>query len=362
MQTKVALVVDSLAVMGGGERVILAALELLPNIPIYTMVYNPVVFANTPIANHPVIPSMINRLPLSRTHYRNYLPLMPRAVQQFDLRRFDLVLSFSYAVAHGVKIQPGQPHLSYTYTPMRYAWRNVKFARHLYPFNWLVNRLLLSFRKWDAAAAAQITQFASISHYIAGWIRQVYQRDALVIYPPVDVDRFQPKKPRGDYFITVSRLVAHKHVDLIVQAFSCLKLPLIVVGAGPEYSKLWRMASPNIKFTGNLPDPAVSDLLARARAFICASEEDFGIAVVEAQAAGCPVITYGKGGVCETVIEGKTGLYFGDQSTDSLIDAVERFEHQGKSFSEDDLVSNARRFSKGQFKNEFASFIDQTRS
>ena len=357
MQPEIAFVVDALPGMGGGERVLLAALELFPDVPIYTLVYNPRAFANTPIADHQIFTSFINRLPWACTQYRKYLPLMPLAVEQFDLKRFDLVVSFSYAVAHGVRIPPGHRHLSYTYTPMRYAWRNLQPGRGLSPSKWINHWVFNPFRKWDAATVTRVDRFAAISQDIAGWVRQVYHRDAQVIYPPVDVDRFCPRNPRSDYFITVSRLVAHKRIDLMVEAFSCLNLPLIVVGEGPEYSRLKQMASQNIEFTGFRPDSTVADLLSRARAYVSVSEEDFGIAVVEAQAAGSPVIAYGKGGVLETVIEGKTGLFFNEQSRDSLIDAVERFEKQANSFSVSELVSNARRFGKSRFKDEFASFL-----
>ena len=360
MKPKVAFVVDALTAMGGGERVVLHALDLFPDAPLYTLVYNPAAFANTSIAAHPVVSSIIDHLPHSRTRYRSYLPLMMFAIKQFDLSQFDLVISFSYAVAHAVRMRPGQRHLSYTYTPMRYAWRNYSIYGVLPPDNRLVRSFLNFFRKWDAEAVAQVDHFAAVSRDIAGWIHHAYQREAEVIYPPVELHRFQPHRPREKFFITVSRLVAHKHIDLIVEAFSALKLPLVIVGEGPELSRLRRIASPNISFTGYQPDYVVSDLLGRARAYVSAAEEDFGIAIVEAQAAGCPVITYQKGGALETVLDGKTGLFFKEQTADSLCDGVERFMQSRNTFHENILVANAQRFSAERFKDEFSRFTGQT--
>jgi glycosyltransferase involved in cell wall biosynthesis len=358
MPGKVAIVVDALVGMGGAEKVLLSAMELFPFAPIYTMLYNPSPFANTAIAERQINTSFINRLPWSREHYRDYLPLMPMAVEQFDLSRYDLIISLSYAVAHGVKVLPGQTHISYTYTPMRYAWRNVPLRGYFFGLQWPVRRILNEFCRWDVSAVTRINRLGAISNYVASLIRNAYHLESEVIYPPVDVDRFHPWYPRDDYYVTVSRLVAHKRIDLIVEAFSALKLPLIVVGDGPEMAHLRRIASPNVTFIGYRDDAAVEDLLGRARAFIYASEEDFGIAMVEAQAAGCPVIAYGKGAALETVCEGETGLYFQQQSTDSLIDAVRRFERQAGSFNPRASIMNARRFNKERFKGEFKAFID----
>ena len=359
MQAEIAFVVDALAGTGGAEKVLMAALEVFPGTPVYALVYNPGPFTQSPIAHSPITTSFINRLPLSRRHYRSYLPLMPLAVEGFDLSRFERVVSFSYAAAHGVRSTPGQIHLSYTHTPMRYAWRSVPLRGTLSRWQWLADGILRSFRKWDFNAANRVDQMGAISHYIAGWIQFAYQRDAAVFYPPVDVDRFQPLHPRGDYYITVSRLVAHKRLDLIVEAFTNLKLPLVVVGEGPELAHLRKIAGPNITFAGYQDDAAVAGLLGRARAFVYASEEDFGIAIVEAQAAGCPVIAFGRGGAAETVCEGSTGLLFREQSASSLLDAVEKFERQARSFDEGEMVKNARRFNKERFKDEFLAFVYQ---
>ncbi len=356
MQPKVALVLDALAGIGGGERVFLTALELFPGAPVFTLTYVPQVFRDTLVARHPVKATFIDRLPLAHTHYRAYLPLMPLAVDRMDLSAYDLVISFSYAVAHGVRIIPGQRHISYTHTPLRYAWRNYKIGGRLSPDQWLVNGFFRYFRQWDLRSIQPVDQFAAVSKDIAGWIQRVYRREAQVIYPPVDLERFQPQHPRDGSYITVSRLVAHKRIDLIVEAFSRLGLPLTIIGDGPELPHLRRLAAQNITFMGYQPDRVVAQSLNRARAFVSASQEDFGIAMVEAQAAGCPVITLGKGGALETVLDGKTGLFYTEQTPDSLVDAVERFEPLADSFSQADLVANVQRFGKARFLNEFALF------
>jgi glycosyltransferase involved in cell wall biosynthesis len=356
MPPKVALVLDALAGIGGGERVFLSALELFPGAPVFTLTYVPQVFSTTLVARHPVMTTFIDRLPLAHTRYRAYLPLMPLAVDRIDLTEYDLVISFSYAVAHGVRILPGQRHISYTHTPLRYAWRNYKIGGRLAPDMWLVNWFFRYFRQWDLRSVKQVDQFAAVSRDIAGWIRRVYRREARVIYPPVDLERFQPQQTRDGSYITVSRLVAHKRIDLIVKAFSLLKLPLTIIGEGPELPHLRRLAAANITFMGYQSDRVVAQSLNRARAFVSASQEDFGIAMVEAQAAGCPVITLGKGGALETVLDGKTGLFYAEQTPDSLVEAVQRFESMADSFSTADLVANVQRFSKERFLNEFALF------
>jgi glycosyltransferase involved in cell wall biosynthesis len=359
MQPEMAFVMDALLVIGGAEKVLLAALELFPGTPVYTLLYNPAPFARTILANSPVTTSFINRLPLAQKHHRSYLPVMPYAIQQFDLSRYERIVSFSYAVAHGVQTGPGQVHLSYTHTPMRYAWRNVPLRGALSGSRWLAGWILAAFRKWDAAAVRRVDQFGAISYFVSDLIRQAYQREARVIYPPVEVERFKPLLPRGRYYVSVSRLVAHKRIDLIVQAFSALKLPLVVVGEGPEETRLRKMAGPNITFAGFQDDAAVAALLGRARGFVHACEEDFGIAIVEAQAAGCPVIAYRQGAAQETVVEGKTGLFFCEQSSAGLIEAVERFERQAGAYCPGELAEHARRFNPARFRREFTDFVCQ---
>lgn len=352
---KVAIVVDALTTFGGSEKVLMATLELFPDAPIYTLLYNRHLFAHTYLAHRKVISSFIEKLPFALTQYRKYLPLMPHAIQKFDLSGYDTILSFSYAVAHGVRVHPGQKHFSYTYTPMRYAWRNLGLDG-LPKKSSGMDHLFSSFRSWDLEVVKSVDWFAAVSRWIASWIVRVYQQPARVIYPPVDVERFSPGLERSDYFITVSRLVPHKRVGLIVEAFNRLGLPLLVVGDGEERQHLARGAKENIHFLGYQSDAVVSDLLNHARAFVSASEEDFGIAMVEAQAAGCPVIGYGKGGAAEIVAENHTGVFFDQPNPDSLENAVERF--LPLRFSSGECAANAMRFNKQRFLTEIASFVN----
>ena len=353
---RAALVVDALPAVGGAEKVLLAAMELFPDAPIYTLVYNRKAFAHTSIASRQVITSYLDRLPLAHTQYRKYLPLMPHAIEGFNLNQYDLLVSFSYAVAHGILTRPGQTHVSYTYTPMRYAWRKINLHGEQDGTSKVLNTLFQAFRRWDAASVLNIERFAAVSRWIAGWVEEVYHRQAKVIYPPVEVGRFTPQLERGREFVTVSRLVAHKRVDLIVEAFNRLKLPLIVIGDGPERAHLERRARSNIRFTGFLPDEAVSELLGRARGFISASVEDFGIAMVEAQAAGCPVIAIHQGGSVETIKDGETGLFFDEQTSEHLVEAVSRCVGQIACFDPRRIAASVRCYNPKRFLQEFAAF------
>jgi glycosyltransferase involved in cell wall biosynthesis len=355
MKSNLALVIDALPAIGGAEKVLMAATELFPDAPIYTLIYNRDKFEHTSIACRRVETSFIQKLPLARTQYRKYLPLMPAALRQFDLSRYETILSFSYAVAHGVQIQDGQTLLSYTFTPMRYAWSNMGLDGRTRRSSLLLNLIFRQFRKWDLAAANRVYKFAAVSGWIADWIQRAYHRESRVIYPPVEIERLSPAAERDDYFVTIARLVSHKRVDLLVDAFNRLGLPLVVIGDGPERRKLERRANQNIRFLGFQPDCIVDDLLNRARAYICPGLEDFGIAMVEAQAAGCPVIAFGEGGSLEILVDGQTGLFFNESTPESLIAAVERFNTI--SISAHDCAANAGRFDKQRFLQEMETFV-----
>ena len=354
---QMAFVVDALPAMGGGERTLFAALELFPQADVFTLIYNKNAFRETPIANKEIITSYLDKLPFAQAHHRLLLPLMPSAIERFDLCKYDVIVSFSYAVAHGVHVNNGTRHVSYTYTPMRYAWSDINLDGTHSHKNAMLNLVMDHFRTWDKAASSRVQEFAAISQGIAKRIQSAYQRKARVIYPPVEVERFHPNGQRGDYFVTLSRLVAHKRIDLVVEAFSQLNLPLKIIGDGPEKKRLQRRATPNIEFLGYQSDETVAQLVSQARGFVCAAEEDFGIAIVEAQAAGCPVITYKAGGALETVIDGVTGLFFEEQSVASLSDAIQRFNESGFCFHRGDMTDNAQRFSKQHFTKSFQEFI-----
>ncbi|HEX9332606.1 MAG TPA: glycosyltransferase [Anaerolineales bacterium] len=354
---RIAFVLDALPAIGGGEKTLFAALEVFPQAELFTLVYNKNAFANTPIANKEIFTSYLDKIPFAQTHHRLLLPLMPSAIERFDLCSYDIVVSFSYAVAHGVRVNNGTRHISYTYTPMRYAWSDINIDGTRSHKNLMMNLLMDQFRAWDKAAASRVDEFAAISQGIADRIQSAYQREARVIYPPVETERFHPNRKRGNYFVTLSRLVAHKRIDLVIEAFSRLKLPLKIIGEGPERERLQKRAASNIEFLGFQSEASVVQLLSHARGFICAAEEDFGIAMVEAQAAGCPVIAYKAGGALETVIDGVTGLFFTEQSASSLIEAIKRFESVAHCFHSNDMLDNAQRFSKVRFLQDFTRFV-----
>ena len=357
----IALVQDALPTRGGAERVLEAVLELYPRTPIYTLVYRPEAFVTSVIQDTTIHTSFLNRIPGVKRWHRSLLPIMPFAIEQLDVSDYDIILSFSYAVAHGVLARPDQLHLSYTYTPLRQAWHAYhQFLDTNKSIIWnLPSRLVLHYlRQWDVAASNRVDSFIAPSLWIAQCIQRAYRRQASVIYPPVSLDESNLEMQRGDYFITVSRLEPHKKVDLIVQAFNHLGLPLIVIGEGREFSRISKLAQPNIQLMGRQPDEVIYELLRKARGYIHAAEDDFGITPVEAQAAGCPVIAFARGGVLETVIEGKTGYFYLHQDVDSLIAAVKRFEGEYKSLSAKTIRQNARRFGKQRFQHEFAQFVE----
>jgi glycosyltransferase involved in cell wall biosynthesis len=241
---------------------------------------------------------------------------------------------------------------------MRYAWTDLNIDGTHTNRNILINTLLQAFCTWDRKAASRVHQFAAVSQAVSERIRHAYGRESEVIYPPVETGRFHPNEQRDDYYITVSRLVPHKRIELLVEAFTQLNLPLLIIGDGPELPRLQSLATSNIKFLGYQTDETVADLMSKARGFVCAAEEDFGIAIVEAQAAGCPVIAYGQGGALETVIDGVTGIYFSDQTTDSLVEAIIHFEHVCDSFRIEDLVKHAKNFDKQCFMRQFVEFAE----
>jgi glycosyltransferase involved in cell wall biosynthesis len=354
---QIAFIVDALPAVGGGEKTLFAALEVFPQADIFTLMYNKPAFESTPLADKEIVTSYLDRLPFARTRHRLLLPLMPSAIEHFDLFKYDVVVSFSYAVAHGARVNHEAPHISYTYTPMRYAWSDLNLDGTHSRKNPVLDLLMGQFRAWDKAAAARVHEFVAISQGIAGRIRSAYQRKAHVIYPPVETDRFAPSGLRGDYFVTLSRLVPHKRIDLVIEAFARLGLPLKIIGDGPQKKKLQRQATSNIEFLGYQSEKVVAQLLGCARGFVCAAEEDFGIAIVEAQAAGCPVITYKGGGALETVVDGATGLLFPEQSAASLVEAVWRFKDQAHSLRSKDMQDNAQRFSKARFTRSFQEFV-----
>jgi glycosyltransferase involved in cell wall biosynthesis len=358
----VAFVRDWLTVYAGADRVMEAVLALYPRAPVYTLLYQAENFRDTRIAQHPVHASFIDRLPGGRSHHRLYFPLMPIAIEQFDLGAYETVVSLSHSVAHGVLTRADQLHISYFYTPPRYAWdlyfpylRDHWFGRGLQRFP---TRLLLHyFRLWDFASSRRPDVVVAASRYVARRVWKHYRREAHVIYPPVEVQRFTAARPREDFFVTVGRLVPYKQTGLMVDAFSRLRRPLRVIGDGPERAALERRAGPTVQLLGSQPDEVVADLLERCAAFVFAADEDFGIAPVEAQAAGAPVIAYSRGGTSETVAPGETGVLFSQQTVESLIAAVQAFDAGRHRFHSESIRQSTLRFGRERFQREFAELV-----
>ena len=307
--------------------------------------------------------SFIQKLPFSEKKYRNYLPLFPLAIEQFDLSNYDLILSSSHAVAKGVLTHSDQLHVSYTYTPIRYAWD--LYFQYLKESNLdkglkglLAKYFLHKIRIWDYSTVNRVDYFISISNYISKRIKKTYGRDSTVIYPPVDVDNFELFEDKEEFYLTASRMVPYKKIDLIVEAFSKTDKKLVVIGDGPDMDKIKQKASKNIEILGYQSDEVLKDYMKRAKAFIFAAEEDFGIIPVEAQACGTPVICYGKGGVKETVKDGISGLYFNEQSVESLLDVISEFESNYDSFEPKNVRENSLKFSKKRFEREIKVYLE----
>jgi glycosyltransferase involved in cell wall biosynthesis len=368
-QLRVAVVHDWLVVYSGAERVTEQLLKLFPQADLFAVVeFLPETLKHF-IGGREVRTTFIQKLPGARRHYRGYLPLMPLAIEQLDLSSYDLVLSCSHAVAKGVLTGPDQLHVSYVNSPIRYAWdlqhqylRESGLERGLR--GWLAKWVLHRLRIWDQRTANGVDHFIACSCFIRRRIRRVYRRDAHVIYPPVDVEGFTPGGARDDFYLTASRLVPYKRVGLIVEAFA--RMPerrLVVVGDGPERERIRALAGANIELLGYRDDATLRELMRRARAFVFAAEEDFGIVPLEAQASGTPVVAYGRGGATETIrgLEepSPTGVFFHEQSARAIVAAVEEFERNEHRIAPAACRENALRFSSARFLAEYASFVER---
>jgi len=315
--------------------------------------------------------SFIQRLPRARSAYRAYLPLMPLAIEQLDVSAYDLVISSSHAVAKGIITGPNQLHVSYVHSPIRYAWD----LQHQYLAeaglrtglkSWLARAALHYMRIWDQRTAHGVDVFVANSDFVARRIRKAYGYDSTVVYPPVDIDRFQLGTSKEDFYLTASRMVPYKRVPLIVEAFA--QMPdrrLVVIGDGPDFERVRSIATPNVTLLGYQSNEVLVDHMQRAKAFVFAAEEDFGIAPVEAQACGSPVIAYGRGGVLETVLEShdpqvRTGVFFQQQTVVDIVEAVGRFEAAGR-FAPEVCRNNALRFTAERFRAELFAVIERNR-
>ena len=362
---KVALVHEWFVDYSGSERVVEQMLNIFPQADLFAQVEHLPENLRWFIKDKQVRTSFIQRLPRSRTQYRNYLPLMPLAVEQFDLSEYDLVLSSNHAVAKGVITGPDQLHICMCYSPIRYAWdlthqylRESGLDRGIK--GWLVKYILHRIRMWDHRTSHGVDEFISISEFISKRIKKVYGRQSTVIYPPVDTDAFALHAHKEEYYFTASRMVPYKHIDMIVEAFTGMPdKTLVVIGDGPEFGKIKAKAGSNVTLMGYQPFDVLKDHMQRAKAFVFAAEEDFGIIPVEAQACGTPVIAYGKGGVLETVIENETGMFFDRQDPDAIVEAVRNFESGNVRFEHETVRNNALRFSKDRFQSEFKDFVQR---
>ncbi len=362
---RIAIVHDWLVTYAGAEKVLEQIVACFPDADLFSLV--DFLDDRSFLRGKPVTTSFIQNLPLARSKYRTYLPLMPLAIEQLDVSAYDVVISSSHAVAKGILTGPDQVHISYVHSPIRYAWdlqhQYLQQSRLTRGLKSALARLILHYiRNWDIRTSNSVDGFVANSEFIARRIKKVYQRDAQVIFPPVDVDAFTLCTQKDDFYLTASRMVPYKKIDLIVEAFA--RMPgrkLVVIGDGPDMHKIRAKAGPNVEILGYQPFNVLKDRMSRAKAFVFAAEEDFGISVVEAQACGTPVIAYGKGGALETVRDlsepRPTGMFFDEQSVDSIIAAVERFDDQVKRFSPLDCRANAERFSAANFRERFFAHV-----
>lgn len=363
---KIALIHEWISDLGGSEKVLKELISLLPDYHLFTLFYKENSLVDLGIDPTRVTASFLNKIRGISKIYRSLLPIFPTAIESLNLSGYDIIFSSSHISAKGVIPKPYQTHICYCHTPARYLWdMSNEYLRmkglDRAPFSLMSHMALNYLRLWDVSTSNRVDYFIANSEYTKSRIKKYYNRDAVVIYPPVDTDKFYPS-PKGDYFLFLSRLVPYKRGDLAIKTFSRIKEQLIVVGDGPEKKKLMKIATKNVKFTGYLPDEEVARYLSGARALIYPSEEDFGITMVEALASGTPVIAFARGGASEIVRDIKksdspTGILFEEQSIESICNAIEEFKKNESSFKTDALIDSSRRFSKRIFDEQIQEFM-----
>lgn len=365
---KVAIVHEWFSSYAGSEKVVEQILRCYPDADIFAVCDFLKPKEKHFLNNKKVTTTFIQRLPFAAKKFQSYLPLMPLAIEQLDMSAYDVVISSSHAVSKGVITGPDQIHVSYVHSPIRYAWdfqhqylRESGLNKGLK--GWLAKYLLHKIRIWDYRTAAGVNHFIGNSRFIARRINKVYGRQADVIYPPVNTDKFEFSDKKEDFYLAACRMVPYKRVDLIVSAFA--KMPdkkLVVIGDGSEMDKIKQLAMDNITLLGYQDDAAMVDYMKRAKAYVFAAEEDFGISPVEAQASGTPVITFGKGGCLETVIplgsDKPTGLFFFEQTADAICEAVNTFEKYADEIKPEDCREHALTFSEQRFRDEISQYVD----
>lgn len=354
----VAIVCSWLNQYGGAERVLEVVHAMYPEAPVYTSIYRPEALPDH-YRTWDIRTSPLNRLPLIQRYHQPFLPLYPSGFRALDLAGYDLVISVTSAFAHGVRLPAGTTHVCYCLTPARFLWDYDAYARREQMgavARALLPALLRPLRAWDARAARRVDHFVAISRAVQARIRQHYGRDSHIIYPPVDTSAFDLSDEVDDYYLFLGRLVPYRRLDLAVEAFNRLGLPLLVVGEGRDRRALERLARPNVRFLGRVSDGERKRLLSRCRAFLWPGEEDFGIAPLEANASGRPVIAYAGGGALETVVEGHTGTLFGEQTPEALADAVATFD-PGR-YDPVAMRRHAERFDVAHFQQALQEFVD----
>jgi len=359
---RIAIIHDWLVTYAGAERVLEQIVNLFPNAELFSLIDFLPENKRFFIKNKKVNTSFIQYLPFAKTKYRSYLPLFPTAIERFNLSDYDLIISSSHCVAKGVKVNANQTHICYFHTPVRYAWDLRE--QYLSEANLdkgikkiVANKVLDYIKDWDIRTINRINYAVCNSNYIKERIRKNYGINAVVIYPPVDISKFDVCGKKENFYLTASRMVPYKKIPLIAEAFS--KMPdkkLIIIGDGPEFEKVKKVAGSNVELLGYQEDNILKEYMKKAKAFVFAAEEDFGIVPVEAQACGTPVIAYGKGGALETVIDGVSGTFFKEQTAESIISAVNSFEKMN--FDPLKVRRNTERFSVDRFKTEFTNFVN----
>lgn len=365
---KVAIIHEWFVSYAGSERVVEQMLNCYPSADLYSVVEFLTPEQRGFIQNKPVTTSFIQKFPFARKHYRQYLSLMPLAVEQFDLSSYDVIISSSHAVAKGVLTGPDQLHLCMCYSPIRYAWdlqhQYIKESNMQTGLKgWIAKILLHKIRMWDYRTAHGVNEFIAISKFIKRRISKVYGRSSTVIYPPVDTQAFNLQCTKEDFYLTASRMVPYKKMDMIVEAFA--KMPdkkLVVIGDGPDFDKIKAKCPSNVTLMGFQKFAVLKDHMQRAKAFVFAAEEDFGITPLEAQSCGTPVIAFAKGGALETINgldhHAPTGVFFEKQSSDAIVAAVREFEDKRELITAENCEANALRFSIDVFKEKFTDFVE----
>ena len=365
-ENKIAIVHEWLVNYAGSEKVVESLTNIWPDATVFALVdFLDDDLRDIILKGKHAHTSFIQYLPYAKKQHRKYLPLFPKAVESFNLKNYKLIISSSHAVAKGARKKKNQLHISYCHSPMRYAWDDADYylqeANLTKGFKGKVaQRVLKYLRKWDVKSAKNVDYFIANSNHIAAKIKRIYNRHADVIYPPVDTQKFSLVEDKEDYYLTASRLVPYKRIDMIVDAFAnMLDKKLVVIGSGPEKEKIKAKATPNIDVIGYQDFDSLKGYMEKAKAFVFAAEEDFGIIVVEAMACGTPVIAGNFGGTSESVIDGKTGVLFPDQSVDSIINAVKKFEQINDTLSYSEIRKHSEKFSRYTFEQNLKEYVNE---